>query len=156
MNAPKKLPPDVLDDVLRRLVATYGRRFWAQYEGVEVSDVRAVWARELAGYTDRPESLRFAFENLPEAPPNAIEFRNLCRRAPAPPVPALPAPVVDPAVVRNAIAQANAILAQMPPSKTDWVEGVAKRLAAGEPVSYFVRHAVKDMAAPSQESDTPA
>lgn len=135
MNAPRKLPADVVDQLLRRLVATYGRRFWLQYEGAEASDVRAIWARELAGYTERPEVFAWAFENLPEQPPNAIEFRNLCRRAPPPPTKALPEPPADPQKVAEAIASARAILAERNRNGRAWAEAIVARHEAGETVS---------------------
>jgi hypothetical protein len=135
MNTARKLPPDVVDQLFRRMVATYGRRFWAQWEGVEPADVKAVWARELGGYTDRPEVFTWAFENLPEQPPNAIEFRNLCRRAPPPVVKALPEPPADPERVRAELAKLQHILQPQDGDRRAWARRALERADAGEPVS---------------------
>lgn len=144
MTAPRKLPADLLDQVLRRMGATYGRRFWQQYEGAPEGDVRAVWARELAGYEQRPKVFAWAFENLPEDPPNAVAFRNLCRRAPQEPAAAaLEAPPVDPKRAAEVLAQAKAIFA--PARQFDglaWARTVIERKERGEPIgAYAVREA---------------
>lgn len=136
MNAPRRLPAELVDDVMRRLIATYGRRFLAQWEGVDPKDVKAIWARELAGYETRPDVFAWVFENLPEDPMNAIEFRNLCRRAPAKPVEELPAPPADPAKVAAVISEARQLLNDRPVADSRaWAIKVIERAAAGEPVS---------------------
>lgn len=131
----RKLPPEAVDRLFRRLVATYGRRFWAQWEGVEPADVKAVWARELGGYVDRDDVFTWAFENMPEQPPNAIEFRNLCRRAPAPVTPQIEAPRADPQKVAEAIADARAILEAKAEHRTAWADRILERHRAGEKLS---------------------
>lgn len=148
MNAPRKLPADVVDQLLRRLVATYGRRFWLQYEGAEASDVRAIWSRELAGYTERTEAIAWAFENLPEDPPNAIAFRNLCRRAPAAPTPPLPAPPADPQRVAAELAKLQQLTAGLQPDDgLRWARRLIERHEAGEHVgSAALRDARKALA----------
>lgn len=135
MNTTRKLPADVVDQLFRRMVATYGRRFWAQWEGVDPADVKAVWARELGGYVDRPEVFAWAFENMPEQPPNAIEFRNLCRRAPPKPTQALPEPPADPERVRAELAKLQHIVRPEYRATRQWAQRVIERHEAGERVS---------------------
>lgn len=135
MNAPRRLPIEAVDWLFRRLVATYGRRFWLQWEGVEPADVKAVWARELGGYTDRRDVFLFALDNLPESPPNAIEFRNLCRRAPAAKVEELPAPPADPAKVAAVIADARQLLGVRNTDGRAWARRAIERADRGEYVS---------------------
>ena len=144
MNAPRKLPADVVDQLMRRLVATYGRRFWAQWEGVEPADVKAIWARELAGYIDRPEVFAWAFENLPEQPPNAIEFRNLCRRAPARPVQVLPEAPADPERVRAELAKLQQILKPQAGDRLAWARNAIAKAERGEYVSPTAVRAARD------------
>lgn len=148
MNAPRKLPADVVDQLLRRLVATYGRRFWLQYEGAEASDVRAIWSRELGGYADRTEAIAWAFENLPEQPPNAIEFRNLCRRAPVAPPEQLPAPPADPQRVAAELAKLKRLTtADRDEDGLAWARRLIARHEAGEHIgSAALRDARKALA----------
>lgn len=138
-STPRKLPADVLDQVMRRMSATYGRRFRQQYEGISDSDVRAVWARELAGYEKRPAVFAWAFENMPEDPPNAIAFRNLCRRAPQETAAtALAAPPVDPKRAAEVLAQARAIFAtERVCGGLSWAQAIVERKERGEPVSFY-------------------
>lgn len=133
----RKVPPDLVEllaKVLRRMVATYGKRFWAQYQGAEEADVRIVWARELSGYVERQHAVAWAFENLPEDPPNAIGFRNLCRRCPAQPTPELPEPAVDPAIVARELQRSAQLLKTAPADPTAWADKILQRKAAGEHV----------------------
>lgn len=141
----RKIPPDVVDllrDVLRRMVATYGRAFWAQYKGATESDVRVVWARELRPYAHRQHVITWAFENLPDTPPNAISFRNLCRRCPARPEKQPETVLASPE--RIAIELAGARVATQAPTRprTAWAEKIIARHEAGENISPGVlRHA---------------
>jgi len=89
------LPLPALDRLFIRLQATYGRDFMSRYEGVDINAVKTSWAHELSGYSKNMMPLAWALENLPDRAPNVLEFRALCRRAPAPAVPALPEPKAD-------------------------------------------------------------
>jgi len=93
------LPLPALDRLFIRLQATYGRDFMSRYEGVDINAVKTSWAHELSGYSKNMMPLAWALENLPDRAPNVLEFRALCRRAPAPAVPALPEPKADTARV---------------------------------------------------------
>lgn len=69
--------------LFNRLHTTYGAAWKRQFEGIPESDVKSNWGYELAWTFGRPDVIRYALDNLPEKPMNAIEFRNLCRKAPA-------------------------------------------------------------------------
>lgn len=148
MNAPRKLPAEVVDQVLRRMVATYGRRFWLQYEGAEASDVRAIWSRELGGYAERAAAIAWAFENLPEDPPNAIAFRNLCRRAPIAQPEQLPEPPADPQRVAAELAKLKRLTCEQHNADgLNWARRLIARHEAGEHVgSAALRDARKALA----------
>lgn len=135
------------DHLFGRLVATYGNDFMRRWEGQNELAVKACWAHELAGYAggrDDMLPIAWALENLPEKAPNVIEFRNLCRRAPAPEVPRLEAPKADPERVR-------AVLAKLAPLREacasgapagygdgrDWARKVVQRHASGERVNVY-------------------
>ena len=49
--------------------------------------------------------IAWALENLPDRAPNAIQFRNLCRQAPAEIAPPLPMPAANPERVRAELAK---------------------------------------------------
>jgi len=88
-----------IDRIFQRLAATYGAAWDRSLGQVPMADIKTVWNHELAGYLQRRQSMlsiAWALENLPERPPNAIQFKNLCRCAPCADTPALAAPAADP------------------------------------------------------------
>lgn len=97
------LPAPWTESLFRRLHVRYGATFERQYDGLDMADVRADWADMLHGFSG--EDIRYGLEFLPDKfPPNALEFRAICRRAPRVELPALPAPVADPAMVAAVLA----------------------------------------------------
>lgn len=89
-----------IDRIFERLSGIYGAQFTGKFPNTE--EAKRVWAAELGMFDDKPECISFALENLPfERAPNALEFREICRRAPrdekkreeAPGVPVDPAKV---------------------------------------------------------------
>lgn len=93
------LPADWVDRLFGRLAVRYGAQWLRMWEGLDMASVKADWAEELAGL-HAPEKLfrlKYALEYLPAAfPPNAREFRDLCRQAPMQePLLQLPAPTED-------------------------------------------------------------
>jgi hypothetical protein len=84
------LPLQAVERLFDRLSATYGREFFARYDGLDPNAIKSVWAHELSAYSHRLEDIAWALENLPERCPNAIEFRNICRKAPERDKPKLP------------------------------------------------------------------
>lgn len=137
---------EAIDRLFKRLGATYGARWDASLGQTPLSDIKTVWAYELAPFEKQLNRIAWALENLPERCPNAIEFRNLCRQAPSPEAPALPLPKVNPEIAAKVIdglkasnpttgrmdarAWAKAILAN-PQGRTPTVIQMAKR-AVGE------------------------
>jgi hypothetical protein len=99
------LPLQAIDRLFDRFAATYGVAWMRQWEGVDAASVKTMWAAELAGYGNHLKAIAWALENLPERCPNLIEFRNLCRRAPAADVPMLPEPKADPQRVAAELAK---------------------------------------------------
>lgn len=95
------LPAPWVDKLFQKLAVTYGQGFLRQYDGVPIEEVKANWAHELSCFQQSPDAIRYGLEYLPASKaPTVLEFRDLCRRAPAAPVPQLEAPEVDPEKVK--------------------------------------------------------
>ncbi len=97
------LSESAVDKIFSRLSATWGTRFLRQWDGIEPAAVKAVWAKELAHYNENKAAFSWAFDNLPESPMNAIEFRMLLRRAPVEEIKALPLPKPSPELAKRAL-----------------------------------------------------
>ncbi len=76
-------------EIFKRLLGIYGAQFKNKFSslenGVDVGILAAkdIWAQELGTFGSRPESIAWALDNLPtDHAPNAVEFKELCRRAP--------------------------------------------------------------------------
>ena len=135
------LPLQAVDRLFERLTATYGRQFLSLYEGLDVNAVKSSWAHELSGFGGQLHAVAWALENLPEQPPNAIAFRNLCRRAPDMPLPRLPEPKADPARVREELAKLGGIRKEITRNvgvNTDWAHAIVCRAEAGERIAPLV------------------
>jgi hypothetical protein len=89
-----------IDRLFHRLAATYGAEWDRSLGATPISDTKSVWAHELSGFSGNLQPIAWALENLPERCPNAIQFKNLCRQAPAPATEMLPSPKADPAIVK--------------------------------------------------------
>lgn len=100
----------VIERLFARLGATYGAAWERAMGSVPTADVKTVWANELDGFSGKLHAIAWALENLPERCPNVIEFRNLCRRAPAPDVPALPLSRPDPQRLRTELEKLAPVL----------------------------------------------
>lgn len=91
--------PEPLVRIFERLAATYGAAWDRSLGQAPINDVMTVWAHELSGFLQHRRammSVAWALENLPDRCPNVIEFKTLCRKAPAVEAPALPEPQADP------------------------------------------------------------
>jgi hypothetical protein len=106
----------------------------SRYEGQDVAAVKTSWGHELDGYSQHLNPLAWALENLPERPPNVIEFRSLCRRAPSTEVPALPEPKADHARVKAEMAKLGHIRksAQAPVGMKEWAYTLQTRHTQGD------------------------
>lgn len=90
------LPLEWIDSLFARMSVRYGAAWSRMYEGLDVSVVKADWARELAPYANDPDPIKYALDNLPtDWPPNVAQFKAICLNRPAEPFKALPAPKVD-------------------------------------------------------------
>ena len=75
------LPERWVDRIFSRLTVVYGTEFTRRWEGLDVAEVKADWARELTGFQQSPRAIGYALENLPTSkPPNVLEFRAICLR----------------------------------------------------------------------------
>ena len=93
-----------IDRLFAKLSVRYGDAFLRQWSGAAPELVKADWAEVLDGVDDR--AIAYALRYLPASPPNAIAFREICRRAPEPEQARIAGPTVraDPARVRQLIA----------------------------------------------------
>lgn len=83
------LPAGWVDRLFFRLQGVYGKDFMTQFmmldsngNDVGLANAKQVWADELGGFAEHPEAIAYALENLPERMPNAIVFKEICRKAP--------------------------------------------------------------------------
>lgn len=83
------LPAVWVDRLFVRLQGVYGRDFTSQFSQLDSSgqdigmmNAKQIWSEELGGFSEYPEAIAYALENLPERMPNAIVFREICRKAP--------------------------------------------------------------------------
>lgn len=133
------LPIKAIDRLFERLAATYGAAWTRQWADIPITDAKSAWAHELAGFEGQLEALAWGLENLPEKCPNLIEFRNLCRRAPAPELPKLPEPKADPERVRRELSKLGKIKEQALSIKTldgkEWARRIISRDSAGDSVN---------------------
>lgn len=131
------LPTKVIDRLFSRLIATYGNAFMRQWGDVPETDIKTVWAHELAGYASHLGALAWALENLPERPMNVLEFRALCRRAVTSETPRLPEPAADPARVAQELAKLSSMVKPLPvvAGHKDWAKRIMARKQAGERVN---------------------
>ncbi|MCZ2249264.1 MAG: hypothetical protein LC111_10950 [Bacteroidia bacterium] len=99
------LPQRWVEHLFAKLSVRYGVAFLRQYGDADPALVRADWAEVLDGTSGT--SLSYALRYLPVSPPNAIAFRDLCRRAPAPEAPRIThdVPPPDPARVQAIVGE---------------------------------------------------
>jgi hypothetical protein len=137
------IPEKAIDRLFQRLGATYGRQWSSMWEGVPLSDVKSAWSHELSVFSDRLNAIAWALENLPGKCPNVIEFKQLCRQAPAPAVAMLDLPKAPAQVVDKEIAKIAA-QAFKPPvddqgrvDHTRWIRRLKDRQAKGEKLNSY-------------------
>lgn len=146
------LSTEATDRLFKRLSATYGAAWDRSMGTAPLADVKTVWAHELAGFSgDKMRSIAWALEHLPERCPNAVEFRNLCRRAPQPASEQLPAPPVQaacPAKATHLLAQVRQIGSTLARDPLAWAKRIRANLAAGKPVSHYARKSAEQVLRP--------
>jgi hypothetical protein len=129
-----------VDRLFERMALTYGKQFTDMYSTVDPASVKTLWAHELAAYAGSLHRIAWALENLPPRCPNVIEFKQLCRQAPAPETPALPEPKADPERLKRELAKLGDMKATITatPSKVDhkaWAKRIMARYTAGERIN---------------------
>jgi hypothetical protein len=134
------MPLQAVDRLFSRLTMTYGPAFTRTFEGLELNEVKSLWSHELAFYCtqERMIDVAWALENLPERAPNIIEFRNLCRKAPARELPQLPEPKADPERLRKELARLGEIKVKAMQSNydhKDWARRILGNYKAGGKVN---------------------
>lgn len=125
-----------IDALFERLTATYGRRFTSMYDGIDPQSVKTAWATELDywGSKEGLASIAWALENLPEDPPNPIQFKKLVRSAPPPEVPRLPEPKADPERLKAELEKLGAVVGEMKKStgpNLDWARRIVVKHKGG-------------------------
>lgn len=124
-----------VDRLFERLVASYGSQWTRQWQDVPMADVKTVWAHELDAFADSLYRVAWALENLPSRCPNVIEFKSLCRQAPAIEVPRLPEPKADPERVRAELSKLSNLRAKVSTGGIDhkaWAKSIMARYHACE------------------------
>lgn len=142
------LSTQVIDRLFSRMAATYGAAWDRSLGQAPINDVKSAWGHELQGFAGQLEAIAWALENLPEAVPNVIQFRNLCRRAPAPDVPRLPEPVANPERMREEIAKLGPVRQQLSTGgrpNTEWAHRIVGRAKSGERISPTVLRMAQDV-----------
>jgi hypothetical protein len=134
----------MVDRIFKRMALTYGAQWVRMWEHMPINDVKSMWGHELAVYTNekRIPEVAWALENLPDVPPNAIEFRKLCARAPrAEPLPE-PLPKTDPARLSLELSKLVELKAETKSAANvvagdgkAWARKVLARLKAGDRLS---------------------
>jgi hypothetical protein len=136
------------DHLFNRLLAVYGTQWTKQWQDVPMQDAKDAWARELGQYARRLEAIAYALDNLPDRAPNAVQFRNLCRAAPAPDVPALPVPEANPQRMREELAKLGHVTGAKPQTTTgamDWAPRILARHAAGAKITPTVMKMAREV-----------
>ena len=145
------LTTQAIDRLFTRLGATYGAQWDKSLGNAPVNEVKTLWAHELAPFATSLHRVAWALENLPARCPNVIEFKQLCRQAPAPDVPALPEPKADPERLKRELSKLGEVKAKLKSdSKVDhkaWAKRIIARYTAGERINptslRFSREAVR-------------
>lgn len=130
------IPAAVIDRLFKRLAATYGAVWDRAMGNAPLDDVREVWAHELAGFGSKLQDIAWALDNLPEKCPNVLEFRTLCRRAPAPTFLPLEAPKPDSTRVKAVVERAKAAFdTQQQRDPKQWARDILAEAQRGRKVS---------------------
>ena len=139
--------------------ATYGSAFdrqWQAPEGADparhVAELKAVWSRELGPLQRNPQAIAHALANLPERPPNLVEFRRLCAGAPQIVPPALPAPKPDPQRLAAALSRMAEVARQTRLNGKAWAWDLKAREEAGENLTPVQRRAWREVLRPEMST----
>ncbi len=141
------LPVEAVDRIFRTLAATYGMEWERLYANTPLTDVKTVWLDVLDAFDgQRMVYIAWALKNLPERCPNAIQFRSLCRQAPAIEEKALTAPAADPERIRAEMEKLAPVRQAANAERVDhkaWAKSIVARHQAGDrvrPISLRFAH----------------
>lgn len=127
------LPIAWIDKLFEKLSIRYGRDFLGRWEGMPIADIKTDWGDVLSGFRGHPDSIVWALENLPESKaPTATEFRALCRKAPAPNVPQIEAPIASRERMAKELEKLAPIVARKEVDGKDWARRLHARHESGE------------------------
>jgi hypothetical protein len=136
MNAPVKLAPT--ERIFKRLAATYGAAWDRSLGQTPIEDVMTAWDHELSGFLQSKvamNAIAWALENLPDTCPNVMQFKAICRRAPATMLPALPEPSADAARVAAELAKLGHLRNPITIGPKAWAHKILARKEAGESIN---------------------
>jgi hypothetical protein len=71
---------NAIDALWNKMLVVYGSDWDRKFSGMPLDEVKGAWADELRGFT--LEQIKYALTVLPERPPNLIQFKELCQKAP--------------------------------------------------------------------------
>jgi hypothetical protein len=145
------LSNQAIDRLFTRLGATYMAQWDRALGSAPLGDVKTLWAHELAPFSNSLHRIAWALENLPARCPNVIEFKQLCRQAPAPDVPELPEPKADPERLKQELSKLGDLRAKLvTDTRVDhkaWAKRIMVRYRAAERINptvlRFAREALK-------------
>jgi hypothetical protein len=144
------LSNQAIDRLFTRLGATYGSQWDKSLGSAPLGDVKTLWAHELSTYANSLHRIAWALENLPPRCPNVIEFKQLCRQAPAPETLSLPEPKADPDRLKRELSKLADIKKAVVADKVDhkaWAKKIMFRYKAGERINptslRFAREALR-------------
>jgi hypothetical protein len=135
-----------IDRLFERLSMTYGIAWDNSIGSAPLNEIKTFWMNQLSGFMQSKESMMaisWALNNLPERPPNLIQFKNLCYQAPAVEKPQLPSPPADPERVKQELAKLGAMNKPKSDPK-DWARKILGDYAAGVKKSPTVVQMARD------------
>ena len=69
-----------IDALWNKMLVVYGQEWTRKFDGMPLDEVKGAWADELRGYS--VEQIKYGLSMLGERPPNLIQFKDLCKKAP--------------------------------------------------------------------------
>lgn len=136
-----------VERIHERMALSYGAQYARMWAGLDHSALLEMWGSDLVAFASPTgmQRIAWALENLPDRCPNLMEFKSLCRQAPAPAAETLPAPSATPERMRTELAKLGHVVAK--PRYTgmmDWAPRILARHAAGERITPTVLKAARD------------
>lgn len=127
-------PSSWAEALIGKLSVRYGESFTRQYANLDPEAVKADWCEVLDGYEKHPDAITYALKYLSaDRPPNAAQFRELCRKAPAKEEPRrLTHSGAKPrAEVMAKLAELGERLRTKPQNPKAWIADLKARIASG-------------------------